>query len=64
MNVKTNTPAVRNARKMNLELLLSNHDKKCLSCVRSTTCELQKLCNEYGVEDENPLRGQPHRNAD
>ena len=44
MNVKTNTPAVRNARKMNLELLLSNHDKKCLSCVRSTTCELQKLC--------------------
>ena len=33
MNVKTNTPAVRNARKMNLELLLSNHDKKCLSCV-------------------------------
>ena len=57
MNVKTNTPAVRNARKMNLELLLSNHDKKCLSCVRSTTCELQKLCNEYGVEDENRYAG-------
>ena len=43
MNVKTNTPAVRNARKMNLELLLSNHDKRCLSCVRSTSCEFQKL---------------------
>ena len=57
MNVKTNTPAVRNARKMNLELLLSNHDKKCLSCVRSTNCELQKLCNEYGVEDENRYAG-------
>ena len=64
MNVKTNTPAVRNARKMNLELLLSNHDKKCLSCVRSTNCELQKLCNEYGVEDENRYAGSHHRNAD
>ena len=57
MVVKTNTPAVRAARKMNLELLLSNHDKKCLSCVRSTNCELQKLCNEYGVEDENRYAG-------
>ena len=57
MNVKTNTPAVRNARKMNLELLLSNHDKRCLSCVRSTSCEFQKLCNEYGVEDENRYAG-------
>ena len=57
MTVKTNTPAVRNARKMNLELLLSNHDKKCLSCVRSTNCEFQKLCNEYGVDDENRYAG-------
>ena len=39
MKVKTNTPAVRAARKINLELLLSNHDKKCLSCVRNTNCE-------------------------
>jgi len=57
MNVKTNTPAVRDARKMNLELLLSNHDKKCLSCVRSTNCELQSLCREYGVDDENRYAG-------
>ena len=57
MKVKTNTPAVREARKINLELLLSNHDKKCLSCVRSTNCELQSLCNEYGVEDENRFQG-------
>ncbi len=57
MKVKTNTPAVREARKINLELLLSNHDKKCLSCVRSTNCELQGLCNEYGVEDENRFAG-------
>ena len=57
MKVKSNTPAVREARKINLELLLSNHDKKCLSCVRSTNCELQSLCNEYGVEDENRFAG-------
>ncbi len=57
MKVKTNTPAVRAARKMNLELLLSNHDRKCLSCVRSTTCELQAMCLEYGVDDENAFAG-------
>ena len=57
VEVKTNTPAVRNARKVNLELLLSNHDKRCLSCVRSTTCEFQALCREYGVEDENHYVG-------
>ena len=34
MNVKTNTPKIREARRVNLELLLSNHDKKCLDCAR------------------------------
>ena len=50
MEIKTNTEKVRSARKMNLELVLSAHDKSCLSCVRSTNCELQKLCREYGVD--------------
>ncbi len=53
MDVKTNTPKILNSRRINLELILSNHDKKCLSCVRSTNCELQKLCNDYGVEQDN-----------
>ena len=52
MVVKTNTPKIMQSRKTNLELLLSNHDRKCLSCVRSTTCELQKLCLEYGVDEQ------------
>ena len=52
MEIFTNTEKVRKARKNNLELVLSAHNKKCLSCVRSTNCELQKLCNEYGVDDE------------
>ena len=56
MSIITNSPKIMSSRKMNLELLLSNHNRECLSCVRSTTCELQKLCNEYGV-DENHFKG-------
>ena len=52
MEVLTNTPAIRKARKTNLELVLSAHKKKCLTCVRSTSCELQKLCLEYGVDED------------
>ena len=51
MVVKTNTPAVRKARKAVLELILSNHERKCLSCVRSQNCELQRLAKELGVEE-------------
>ncbi len=50
MEISTNTPKVREARRTTLELILSTHDKNCLSCVRSTNCELQKLCLEYGVD--------------
>ncbi len=57
MKVKTNTPAIRKYRKALLELVLSTHDKKCLSCVRSTNCELQKLCRELGVEDGDHYAG-------
>ena len=37
------SPAVKEARKVNLELLLSNHKRECLTCVRSKNCELQSL---------------------
>ncbi len=56
MEVFTNTAKVQAARKTTLELILSTHEKKCLSCSRSTNCELQKLCREYGV-DENAFGG-------
>jgi len=52
MEVQTNTAKVQAARKTTLELVLSTHEKKCLSCKRSTNCELQKLCLEYGVEED------------
>lgn len=56
MEIFTNTPRVQASRKMNLQLILSNHEKKCLSCIRSTNCELQKLCRDYGV-DEGYIKG-------
>ena len=52
MEINTNSAKVRAARKTTLELILSTHDKNCLSCVRSTNCELQKLCLEYGVDSK------------
>ena len=57
MEVFTNTPRVLNARKKTLELILSTHDRKCLSCSRSGKCELQTLCHELGVEDEGKYDG-------
>ena len=58
MEIYTNSPRVMKARKMTLELMLSTHDKKCLSCVRSENCELQKLCRDYGVEDVDAFEGE------
>ena len=52
MKVLTNTPAVRASRKTTLELILSTHNRKCLSCERSGKCELQKLANDYGVDED------------
>ncbi len=57
MNVKTNTPEIREYRKTLLELVLSTHEQKCLSCIRSTSCELQKLCLELGVTNGNRYAG-------
>ena len=57
MEVFTNTPAVIKSRKMTLELILSTHDRKCLSCTRSQNCELQALCKDYGVENESVFDG-------
>ena len=55
--IMTHSPAVLKSRKLTLELLLSNHDKKCLSCAKNGECEFQKLCADYGVEDEHKYEG-------
>ena len=57
MEIITNSKKVFEARKTNLELLLSNHRRECLSCVRSGSCELQKLCHDYGVDNEGAYDG-------
>ena len=51
MVVKTNTESILKTRKNTLELLLSNHNKKCLTCIRNTNCELQSLARKFGIED-------------
>ena len=50
LEIYTNTPKVREARRDTLELILSNHEKKCLTCIRSKNCELQDLAEELGVD--------------
>ncbi|MBR0466519.1 MAG: iron hydrogenase small subunit [Clostridia bacterium] len=64
MEVLTNTEKIQKARRTTLELILSTHDKKCLSCERSTNCELQKLCLDYGVEDSTFEGFKPHYELD
>jgi len=51
MKVRTATNTVRETRKINLELILSNHDRECLTCVRNNNCELQALSERMGVKD-------------
>jgi NADH-quinone oxidoreductase subunit G/NADP-reducing hydrogenase subunit HndD len=60
MNIRTNTPRVREAVKTNLELIIANHNRECLSCNRNGTCELQQLCDEIGV-DNVPYEGEKRR---
>ena len=58
MEIFTNTPAVLESRRRTLQLILSNHDRKCLSCVRSENCELKQLCYELGVADAGYFDGE------
>ena len=51
MEVRTNTREVRKARKLNLELIMSSHPQECLTCSRSTNCELQQMASELGITE-------------
>src|SRR5690606_14048156 len=52
MVVYTNSPRVRQARRVNVELLLSNHPQDCLNCIRNQRCELQTLADQLGVREQ------------
>jgi len=51
MVVRTNTPEINEARKVILDLILSSHNRDCLTCVRNGNCELQVLAQKFGITD-------------
>ena len=51
MVIRTNTDRVRRTRRINVELILSQHDCKCATCVRSGNCQLQSIANDLGILD-------------
>ncbi len=58
MEVLTNSPKVLDSRRKTMQLLLSNHEKKCIACERSKNCELQQLAHDLGIEDANYYAGE------
>ena len=64
MIVHTNTPAIIESRRMVLDLILSNHVKECLTCVRSGNCELQALAEKYNVTSIDYEGEKIHREID
>ncbi|SNT29631.1 NAD(P)-dependent iron-only hydrogenase catalytic subunit [Anaerovirgula multivorans] len=57
MVIKTNTKKIRDARKSTVELILSNHNRECLTCFRNKSCELQSLAEELNINDI-PFQGE------
>ena len=51
MEVLTSSPKVRETRRINVELLLSQHDCHCATCVRSGNCSLQTIANDLNILD-------------
>ncbi|MEL7566371.1 MAG: NADH-dependent [FeFe] hydrogenase, group A6 [Dehalobacterium sp.] len=51
MVVRTNTPRVQRARKLNVELLLGDHNYNCPACIRNLNCELQDVAQSVGIRD-------------
>ncbi len=56
IEIATNSARIRDARKMSVELLLANHPKDCLSCLRNQNCELQSLAADLGIKDNGFVR--------
>ena len=62
MEIYTNSKRVMNARRTNVGLILSQHDCRCATCVRSGNCSLQKIATDLNVQDglfEERLEKQP-----
>jgi len=59
LDVLTNSAKVRDARKITLDLILSNHDRSCLTCRRNNNCELQTLAIDFGIDEIKYLPRKP-----
>lgn len=64
MEVLTNSPKAREARRVNVELILSQHDASCASCARSTNCSLQTIANDLGILWQDYKKDVPRDNWD
>ena len=64
IEITTNSPRIREARRTNVELLLANHPKDCLSCLRNQNCELQEIAADLGVKDDRFVRTRPVEELD
>ncbi len=60
MVIYTNSPRVRQSRRTNVEMILSQHNCDCPYCVRSGNCELQTLANDLGLSHINYHKDIPH----
>ncbi len=56
IEISTNSPRIRDARRTTVELLLANHPRECLSCVRNQNCELQAIAADLGVKESRFVR--------
>jgi formate dehydrogenase major subunit len=56
MVIHTDTEKVRLSREFMLQLILSSHKVRCISCSKSGNCELQKLAREFHLPIENPYK--------
>ena len=59
IEITTNSPRIREARKTNIELLLANHPQDCLSCLRNQSCELQAMAADLGIKEHRFVRTKP-----
>jgi iron-only hydrogenase group A len=62
--IVTNSARIRDARKTNVELILANHPKDCLSCLRNQNCELQTIASDLGVKDDRFVRTKKEQPCD
>jgi iron-only hydrogenase group A len=62
--IVTNSARIRDARKTNVELILANHPKDCLSCLRNQNCELQSIASDLGVKNDRFVRTKKEQPCD